>query len=87
MEEPLAEPSLDENNFFHLACSTKENFNLGESTEEGFCKPIKIPYMWPTRGDDESPTQPLAFHLHYVGLGGFGLFGILIRTDSKSPTL
>jgi len=74
MEESLAEPPLDENKVIHLASSSKENFNLGESPEKRPHSPIQMLPMWLTRGDDGSPSKPLPFHLYYVGMDGFNLY-------------
>ena len=73
MEGPLVAPALDENKVVHVVGSTKENSNLGKSSEKGFCWPIQMPSMWYTRGDNGTLTQPLPFHLYLVGLSGLDL--------------
>ena len=70
MEEPLVAPALDEDKVVHVVSSTKENSNMGKSSEERFCWPIQMIYVWYTRGDDGTLTQPLPCHLNFMGLGG-----------------
>ena len=73
MEGPLAEPALDENKVVHVVGSTKENYNLGKSSEERFCWPIQMLSVWYTRGDNGTLTQSFPFHLNLVGLCGLSL--------------
>lgn len=73
MEEPLAAPTLDEDKVVHVVSSTKENYNLGKSSEEMFCWPLQILSVWHTRRDYGTLTQPFPLHLNIVGLGGLSL--------------
>ena len=82
MEGPLAALALDENKVVYVVGSTKENSNMGKSSEKGFFWPIQMPSMWFTRGDDGTLTQPLP-----CGIGWPQSSGKLTGIDLASPTL
>ena len=83
----MAEPTLDENQIVYVVSSTKENFNLGKSSEKRFSWPIQMPAMWLTRGNDGTPYSTSALSPPPCGIGWPQSSDKLIGTDSASPTL